>query len=575
MRNWSVKIKIMLPVLLLVVLTLLTCVTSLMSMSEMQDASIVISDNYAESMSFLGDLSTNFEAIERVAYAHCATDDDTAMRSLEKEVEGIAAEINQARSQYEQLVNDSEEKENYQQFQTLFTSFLDTYTQAVKLSAQHKDKEALDIANGQLSKQGEEISKVLANMRSINKEGMERAVKSNNDAYDTAKFTVFVNAGLAVFFAVISIIICLGEVVRPILKSSKTLKGIVSDIDAGKGDLTKRVEAVGKDEIARMCSDINSFIEALQNIMNKITNDSHALDQIVQEVTDNVSAVNDNACDVSAVMEELSASMEEVAATSASVNSNASMVGGNVNELASASKDLSAYVDEMRQRALSLQQNAVLKKEDASNVVANILTSLQKAMEEARSVDRVNDLTNEILNISSQTNLLALNASIEAARAGEAGKGFSVVADEIRELADSSRETASSIQSINNMVTAAVNELIRNSDGIVKYLSESVLPAYDNFVEGGSQYKEDAGHVSEIVGQFKDMSVNINNLVAEITEAMDGIATAVDESANAIATAATNTNDLVEEIEQIRVEMDSNGEIASQLRDEANRFVNL
>lgn len=124
-------------------------------------------------------------------------------------------------------------------------------------------------------------------------------------------------------------------------------------------------------------------------------------------------------------------------------------------------------------------------------------------MEDSKSVEQVNGLTNEILNISSQTNLLALNASIEAARAGEAGKGFAVVADEIRQLADSSRETASNIQNINNMVTAAVKELIQNSDAMVSYINDNILPDYDGFVSSGKRYRDDASHVDEVAKRLQ------------------------------------------------------------------------
>ena len=94
----------------------------------------------------------------------------------------------------------------------------------------------------------------------------------------------------------------------------------------------------------------------------------------------------------------------------------------------------------------SLAKSADENKRTTDEMVGNIVGTLKKAIEDSKSVERVNELTGEILNISSQTNLLALNASIEAARAGEAGKGFAVVADEIRQLADSSRDTANNIQ---------------------------------------------------------------------------------------------------------------------------------
>lgn len=284
---------------------------------------------------------------------------------------------------------------------------------------------------------------------------------------------------------------------------------------------------------------------------------------------------NDSSNDISSVMEELSASMEAISSTLTEINSNAENVGSNVSEIAGESQGLLEYATNMQSRASVLQNTAVENKQNTSGVVNSIISNLKKAMEDSKSVDRVNDLTDEILSISSQTNLLALNASIEAARAGEAGRGFAVVADEIRQLADSSRETANNIQSINNMVVIAVKELLDSSDSIVKYISETILPDYDGFVDAGKQYNEDAVYVNKVVSQFSEMSVQLEMLIKSITESISGIATSVDESADGISAAASNTNALVREITQVTDAMNNNKDIANSLNQQAEQFAHL
>lgn len=574
MRNRGIGFKVMLPVILLAVLLIGACYISLANMDTMMESSEEISGNYAISMSWLGSLSTSFEALERTAYAHCITEDAEGMRTYE-------GEITQIFEQMEVLCKNIEEKltpqeiETYNNFQNKYLGYQDTLKRAIEYSANNDNKQALEIVRGELSGNGSEVFDIISNMRVMNREYMEDAVENSKVLYKRARR---LGAGLmvtAVIVAISSVLVCIFGIVNPVRKSSIELKNIISGIEAGKGDLTKRIEVKGKDEIAQMGNGINVFIKSLQGIMKKITNSSNALDKMVNEVQESVSSVNLNACDISAGMQELSSSMEEVSATVFTINNNANTIVSHVKELADASKDLSSYADGMKKRAAHIEQDAVANKNDASNVVSGILESLQKAVDDSKSVERVGDLTEEILSISSQTNLLALNASIEAARAGEAGKGFAVVADEIRQLADSSRETAGNIQNINNMVIAAVKELVRNSDIIIKYLQESVLPAYDNFLSGGEQYKKDSSHVDHIVMKFSEMSVNLEKLMNEISEAMGGIATAVDESANAVTTAATNTGDLVKEIDQISIKTQNNHKIAKQLKVEAGKFINV
>lgn len=575
-RNMSVRLKIMIPLVTLAVIILLMGITNYTGMNNIMEASTSISGNYARCLDMVGDFNADFQHMSRIAYNHIVADDEASYRELEKEVQEVYANIQSTQEQFQTLLDIGTNEENlYEQFTQAFVAFQEELQKVMALSVSGDAPAAIAAANGEMTSSIAAVEDSLSQLRDYEMTAVLAAVSANESAYKAAvaKGVALMIFGLLMTLG--SIVLCNIEIVTPVLRINRELTEIVGDINEGRGDLTRRVTIAGRDEIGRLSVSMDTFIGTLQGIMGKITGNAATLDTIVTQVSENVSSANGSSCDISAAMEELSASMEEVAATASSVNSKAGEVGDNVNELADESVSLQSYADGMEKRASALESTAVSNKNNTSSVIEQILDSLKKAMEDSRSVDRVNDLTNEILSISSQTNLLALNASIEAARAGEAGKGFAVVADEIRQLADSSRETASNIQNINNMVTAAVHELVRNSDEIVKYINETILPDYDGFVQSGRQYREDAVHVNEIVTRFNDMSGGLRAIVTEITESIRGISLAIDESANAVTMAAMNTNDLVEEIAQISKQMEDNSSISIQLRQEADRFVNL
>lgn len=287
---------------------------------------------------------------------------------------------------------------------------------------------------------------------------------------------------------------------------SRKMQKMVDDIKENKGDLSMRLEVTGGDEIGSVGRNVNAFINTLQDIMASITDSAAEMNRVILEVDNKVCLSNDNSNDISSAMEELSASMESVTETISGITDNMQEIENKAQELAENSNGLLEYSDTMDKNAQELKKEAVSNKENTGKVASEIIAKLQQTIEDSKQVEKVSELTNDILSIAGQTNLLALNASIEAARAGEAGKGFAVVASEIGQLSESGRQAAVNIQNINNTVIETVQELINNAAELAEYIQSNILPDYDNFVKAGEQYNNDAVHINDIVGNFNKMS---------------------------------------------------------------------
>jgi len=306
----------------------------------------------------------------------------------------------------------------------------------------------------------------------------------------------------------------------------------------------------GRNKIDRLIDDLTEHdIEA--GAEQEKNSGSLMVNKILDEMSDSIDTANEYSDMTSSEMQQLAVSMSEVSNASEAVNKNVRSVGDHVIELAQASEDLLSYASQMAKRAEEMKATAENNRKTTSDIMGKILVNLNKSIEESKSVEKVNELTKEILSISSKTNLLALNASIEAARAGEAGRGFAVVADEIRELADNSKVAANDIQNVNSMVVEAVSGLIESSDAMVKYVNESVMPDYDGYAQSGNQYSSDASYINEIVTEVSHMAVELRTLVKSITEEVGKIVESVGESTDGVSTSAEHIRQLDGQIESL------------------------
>ncbi len=378
-----------------------------------------------------------------------------------------------------------------------------------------------------------------------------------------------------VVMAVFMILVVMKSISKPAKQASSHLGSLIDKIENNEGDLTERIEVKTQDEVGQLVKGVNSFIDQLQGIMRKIQSESVHMDELVHNITGEISESNESASNVSATMEELSASMEEVAATLDQITTGSQEILNASENMSTKASDGADFVKEVKNHALSVKDTASESKSSTSQMISDIRELLERAIENSRSVEKINELTGEILNISSQTNLLALNASIEAARAGEAGKGFAVVADEIRVLADNSRDTANNIQGISAMVTEAVEDLSKNANDMLQFIDTTVLTDYDKFVDMANKYYDDADSMDGILREFYENAQKLAETMTRMNEGIDGINVAVDESAQGVTVAAQSTSQLVEALGTIKSEADTNREISRQLQDEVQRFKNI
>ena len=570
-KRTSLKTLILLPVFILGALTIICNVMAINNIRTVNSNAADITDNCMMSVSDLGEIKNDIQVIHTLGLSHIIATDLNTMISVVGEINDNQEELEKKLDEYKKYVQ-NDDMDTYNSLVSNYNNMKYELGNIMAYSALGKNEEAYAIANGVVSDSSTAIQKDIEVLSTHANDTASEARERLASVYISS----LVSNGIVIIISVILIIVAIycvmKYVIKPIIATNKDIRDIIDGIDNGEGDLTKRVRVISNDEIADLGNGINLFMDKLQEILKLIIENTNYMENVVAEVDGSVVKSNDSASDLSAMTEELSATMQDVGLSVNTINDNADDILKDVEIIATKSDNINQFSKEMKANAEKIESDARYNMVQTGEKVGNILDVLNKAIEDSKSVDQVNNLTNDILNISSQTNLLALNASIEAARAGEAGKGFAVVADEIRQLADSSRETANKIQSINSVVVAAVNNLSDNANNLVSYLQQTILPEFQTFVDGGVKYKENASYIENAMDEFVEKTDVLKKNMDEVAHSINTITTVVDDGAAGVNNAAISTQDLVEDIVNISNKMIENKSIAQNLKNSTNIF---
>ena len=570
----STKFIILIPVFILGFVSVVSNILAVTNIKRVNANATQIANGYMSCISELGDIQKETLLIHRLGLSHIVATDLNTMISLVETIRSEQETLETYLDDFQEYVTD-DNKAEYDALVSNYEGMKYELANLMAYSANNDNEAAYALANGKIADYSSAMQESIAAIRTNVSENADvakeqlAAVYRTSIAASTASIIISVAALLATLICVFRLVII------PLLKTQKEITNIIEDIDKREGDLTRRVSVHANQEVAAVGNGINVFMDKLQDIFKVIVNNSTRMESVVGEVRDSVVTSNGSVSDLSALTEELSATMEEMSANASLINTNTESVKQEVDQIAERTSEINAYTREMKEHADSMEASARENMESTGAKVNEILTVLNQAIEDSKSVNQVNSLTDDILNIASQTNLLALNASIEAARAGEAGRGFSVVATEISQLAAASQEAANHIQQINRVVTEAVGNLTEHSNGLVQYMNDSILPEFEAFVDAGSAYREKATHIETSMGDFTEKTEVLKKTMAEIADSINTIAHAIEEGVKGVSSAADSTQVLVGDMEDITRHMDEDQHIAADLKRETEVFKKL
>lgn len=346
----------------------------------------------------------------------------------------------------------------------------------------------------------------------------------------------------------------------------------IYDIVNSNGDLTQTIQIKTGDEIESIAGHVNELLAYMRQIMINISDNSKRLNSSSENVASHLKNTQVNVSEVSATMEEMSAAMEETTVSLNEVQNSVAEVYEFIEQINNRTQDGGRLSDEIKESAQRMQSNAVAKQESAKQQTKEIAESVYTKIEESRAVEKIGELTANIINITDQTNLLSLNASIEAARAGEAGRGFAVVAGEIGKLAMDSASAAEQIQSVSAAVTQAVNALAKEASRMVEFMEATALKGYSDLVDTSEEYNQEAGKINDMMQVFEQQSRQLQNNMDSIRQVIEMVAGSVEESAQGVSRISQMSADINESVTDIEGQADANMDIANMLDGEVNKF---